>query len=485
MEKRVFSPEWKEKQLGRGIAEISPEIAQWVASAEFPIYSADVVVQEVSPGSAADEAGVKDGDRIMAINGEQVGPLEISNYINAHTSDQMPTHVVQIAGQHGDVHDVNLTPKWDGALERWMIGIQFVLGAPEERSASLDLKEGETRRRGFTLSMGLNEPVRGYFEAAKRDEEREGALLERYVLLYTDERGREMQVDLLTRFGDGDTPCIFDPNLEIAGRYDGTSVYIKSPTASLAPHILAHEFRHFTQADSDHLQMNRYYVPVSREGYQDGSYWKDKHKRVYSKTTSWFEQCLMAGSLARSRNEARELLKPFLPVLDRLEDAKGRKKTQPTRLTYAVAPDEQGDVRRVRDPQMQEIDGEIEACIHELFDTGMTTDDGLSALDIVRLPTLVIERDAEYGALVALRALQQDTGIDLLTSAPSATVVLSRKIDGETDLVEGEISLRRLSIREIQDYMRQIGVNMPCFRASRAKKYNKKRARTTSESVEI
>lgn len=459
--------------MGRGIAEIPPDIAQWIESAEFPVFGDNIVIREVTPGSAADSAGVKDGDKIMAINGEQVDPYKISEYINAHTSDQMPTHVLRMADQDGAVRDVRLTPVWNESLGRWMIGIQFT---SSERTASFDLKEGETRRQGFTLSRGIDKPVRGYLEVTKEEGAPEEVYLQRYALLYTDEQGRAMQVDLLVRWSDGNTSCVVSPDLNVSGRYDGTTVRIKSPMVSLAPHTLAHEFRHVAQRDTEQLQMNRYYKPPSREGYEDGSFWREKHKQMYSNATAWFEQCLMVSSLARSRREARELLTPFLPVLNRLEDAKRRKKHQPTRLTFSVASAKE---------QTQEIDREIEAYVHELFDTGITTKDGLSALDIVRLPTLVIERDAEYGALVALRALKKDTGIDLLAPAPSVKVVMVQSGEGSSNLEEVEVPPFHLSINEIRHYMRDIGVNIPCFRTSRASMHKATQGGIAPESLEM
>ncbi len=84
---------------------------------------------------------------------------------------------------------------------------------------------------------------------------------------------------------------------------------------------------------------------------------------------------------------------------------------------------------------------------------------GLTLKDILHLPTLIIERDAEYGALVGLRTLRQETGIDLLAEFKKPIYgygLDSEKVQKTRESID--------SLRWIAHHMQMIGVPLDCFR---------------------
>ncbi len=86
--------------------------------------------------------------------------------------------------------------------------------------------------------------------------------------------------------------------------------------------------------------------------------------------------------------------------------------------------------------------------------------------DIFRLPIFVIERDAEYGALTALRAVRRETGVPILGSyeleEEERKLGVLRSADASGTRID--------SLLEIEGYMRKIGVSMNCLRDLRAVK---------------
>jgi serine protease Do len=66
----------RQTRLGMKMQQLSPELA---AQLELPRQTRGIVVMEVEPGSAADDAGLRQGDLILSINGqalESLAPLE-------------------------------------------------------------------------------------------------------------------------------------------------------------------------------------------------------------------------------------------------------------------------------------------------------------------------------------------------------------------------------------------------------------------------
>jgi len=101
------------------------------------------------------------------------------------------------------------------------------------------------------------------------------------------------------------------------------------------------------------------------------------------------------------------------------------------------------------------------AAFESLPDASTEVVESLTVRDILRLPTLRIERDAEYGALVALRSLKKDTGIDLLGSGEEVLVMMEERQGVPPSL---QLAKMTSSLGQIENYMAKIGVSIPCVR---------------------
>ena len=74
----------------------------------------------VSPGSAAEEAGLMDDDTIVALNGEKIylfSELSLFNHLNGGKSANLTYE------RDGELYDTVITPKWDEATGRYMLGV--------------------------------------------------------------------------------------------------------------------------------------------------------------------------------------------------------------------------------------------------------------------------------------------------------------------------------------------------------------------------
>ncbi len=95
-------------------------------------------------------------------------------------------------------------------------------------------------------------------------------------------------------------------------------------------------------------------------------------------------------------------------------------------------------------------------------------------IDILRLPTLLVERDAEYGALIGLRAIKKETGIDLFQQ-----FYARKETDNIADTIPEGLSKEKVpakqiervieSLRQIHSYMKKIGVPNGCLREIKVK----------------
>lgn len=103
--------------------------------------------------------------------------------------------------------------------------------------------------------------------------------------------------------------------------------------------------------------------------------------------------------------------------------------------------------------------------------------DGLNVFDILRMPTLIKERDAEYAALAGLRDIKEETGLDLMPVLPEMTLSLSWGYEREGAIFQRVTIPKgtREVMMSIGDYMKLIGVNIPCVRDRRAKVRRAKR----------
>lgn len=84
------------------------------------IWISDPVAQKVETGSAAMEAGLQDGDRIISLNGRKVYLYEEILYFNQLNKGKEVTVVYERQGQR---FTTSLTPEYNEQLGRYVIGI--------------------------------------------------------------------------------------------------------------------------------------------------------------------------------------------------------------------------------------------------------------------------------------------------------------------------------------------------------------------------
>ncbi|MEI7741373.1 MAG: PDZ domain-containing protein [bacterium] len=84
--------------------------------------------------------------------------------------------------------------------------------------------------------------------------------------------------------------------------------------------------------------------------------------------------------------------------------------------------------------------------------------------DILRLPTFWVERDAEYGALVTLRTLKKETGIDLFTKTPHEDLSQAGTASRENETVLQKLKRNVDSFVAIEHYLKLIGVPNGCLK---------------------
>lgn len=461
MEKRpsIMNPEWKRERRDKGIREVPPDILEWAGTQEFRdsngvfvfcgFYIIDVI--DRSPGAVA---GLKQWDFVLSLDDE---PVSVSTFSQLLHSVDGIERTLRVRRQNGSIQQVKVKPAWNTMKNRWEVGVQMM----EVNQGSVIISEGKEHHRiPFELDVGSGGKVRGYAEVSKSDDVREPArVLSRYVLFFNGKDGQLMEVDLLERWKISKNECVIDPELLSAGLYDFRKrrIYMNPFVASLAPHVLAHERRHADQELDPRLKrvLDSYlYVSVNDDNYDNDAYWTEK---IRSGGWPILADGLIAGGIADTVEESTDLLQSVLERFDRYDNA-----TQ--------------EVRRLQRSGQSQIGGQLPPALEEqqqakdsLPDANTEIVEGLKVRDILRLPTLVIERDAEYRALVALRSLNEETGINFLGSTENTFMEMNSSA----------------SLQTIRKYMDRIGVSIPCVRALRGKaqQQRKGKQKVQGESV--
>lgn len=94
----------------RGILGIEPDL----------LIAESTLVYEVSPGSAADEAGVKTGDQIFSINGR---PIETWSEMSEQIQLSEGRALTVTLNRNGHKQKITLKPQWDKKMNRYLIGV--------------------------------------------------------------------------------------------------------------------------------------------------------------------------------------------------------------------------------------------------------------------------------------------------------------------------------------------------------------------------
>jgi hypothetical protein len=584
MEKRsnIMNPEMMQEHSGKGIREVPQEIIEWTRNQKVWKTPQGTVITDVAERSPGAVAGLKKGDMVLSLDDEPVFPQTFSQQLQ-FGADEVKTLLVR--GEDGSSREVLITPGWNVQVKRWVIGVVL----SHELREDLSIPEGEKQRRiPFELDVGSVGKVRGYAEISKSDSARVSAMvLSRYVLFFTGEDGRPMEVDLLQRWKQFDVPCMVDSNLPSSGGYFPSSKRVSTKTlfSTFTPHVLAHEYRHVYQYHSS-MPIRGLYFPTQKRTYDEAFL----TKKVRLGGCVLLAQSLLGGGIFEEMEEAEFYIKAVKHRFDRYHEARrvfeelafgesgvekklqieAAKEIKPflregvwntfvdhvnsrgistlsfgeVRVEFYGVDSQELENRQQKDclrnlkkfvgndafpntasfiikwnqafvdfstnslvlsqpslklrlevPLKNGVSQKVVEVIQNLQETARSTMDnyrsklnlasqetktayeslpdvntevveGLTVLDILRLPTLRMERDAEYGALVALRSLEKDTGIDFLAPGEKTEVMINEGPEFSPSLTTDQ---RISSIQQIHSNIASIGVSIPCVRKFVAK----------------
>ncbi|NQV89986.1 PDZ domain-containing protein [Candidatus Uhrbacteria bacterium] len=470
----LLRPEWVRERRGRGIREVPSEVAEWMKGDVFKLYRDAIEVTKVMEGSAGGQAGLSSGDIILSLDGEPANMFTFSEKLQSPDGSEK-TFEIQVRGRDGVERKALLTPHWNKELTRSVIGIIMEVHHDLIDWESLE-QEGSSQRIGFTLEYALEKTVRGYAEVGAKDQEKEHCSLKKYVLIYESPEGRLMEVDILERFNLTEAECFIDPTLPSSGvcYWNNNQVSIKSLVTQITPHILAHEFRHAQQGVKEHgdrtddgddpigeILRQNLYIPSTTRNYDQKAFWDKRLKRGGIQI---LKTCLRVGGVVKTDEEAGCALGSVSEAFARLQDAQ-EKFAQLREIQFSRNSIEADAHRRTSLLAAQE---ELTNAREHIPDSTTEISKGVTLMDILRLPTLMIERDAEYGALTALRELKRETGIDLLEANPKQAVLIPTASTTNTVEFTSSVIGGFDSFQSIASNLGQIGVDIPCVRRLRA-----------------
>ncbi len=359
----VFSPEWlNDKDPLRAVREMSDEETTALETANFPSVEELPLITEVVPGGPADLAGLKAGDVILSLNENTVKAMELS--VAFQKLNGKPG-ALKILGKNGATRDLFITPKYNEASGMWSTGV-FLDTAPEEMLLP-ELKNYGPCIIRFSLDLGDRiGKIPVTVELSQVLQENTGKRrINSYSILYN-QNGKQKMFDYLDYLGNSGIEVIYDPSISTNGKYHPIekTVVVKAISHHSVLHTLAHEFRHayqFSKAGYKELGIsmdpNLYYPANFLEKQRPYVNWFQNNPKEALK------KALMTSGLFKQMNDVTDFLAPL-----------------------------------VNNNQLS-------------LDTDLIP--GASVEEILKIPTLVAERDADYGAMITLRKVSQVIGIDL------------------------------------------------------------------------
>lgn len=450
-ERSIMRPEWLRKASRGGILPCTEEFLKWVKNQEFKLDRGGVRILRVVEGSPAFEVGIKQDDIIESINGNIVDSNYVSGYMVEKNKGEPITVVVRQEGR--EKKELVIAPAFSERLGIYTLGFSMedVVSSNRAKEEHRDVKSGSF---AVMYEGPKGETYKGFVDI--RENEQGEFELKHMVIMYTDKDGHLMRVDLLARWNTSAAKIIINPELDtsgIASEYEN-KIEMRNPFVSTAPLTLAHELRHLMQGNDPSSRLagvGTKYVGVGAEKYQDEDRYQALMKRnnLFSLAT-----CLWIGGVVDTKEIGVRLLDKWKEQFKAVETA---------RLLLRQA-DVSADKK------------ELERALKDAFENlPKATDfavEGLTFIDVLRLPTLVLERDAVYGSLIALRQLKKETGIDLLGKRADRAMILN---PDSYQMEECKLPVERLRLLvpilgKIHDYLSSIGVDEGCLRKKRIKK---------------
>lgn len=274
--------------------------------------------------------------------------------------------------------------------------------------------------------------------------------LTRYAL-FANRDDRVQDVNLLERHNSQETICEWSPKLPCGGTffYDKNTLAIRDPFSPLAPMTLFHELRHAKQEHSLPLALREWYMSVLDRDYTVDEKYREEFLRDGPER---LVKILVLTGVFSKETEARTALKDIF--------------TSTERYRKASASVQEARSQNMFDISMNDAVFDARNALASIPKASSPIVHSLTLKDILRLPTLFLERDAEYGALIALRALEKETGINLLHNIP----------EGYQGKRRAEKAPHIDTLAHVHDYMNTIGVNLSCVRKARATERRKAKA---------
>jgi hypothetical protein len=466
-------------------------------------------IVEIVKGSPADEAGLHPGDSIIFFQGK---PLPSDKLLQELAGDGK-TYAFTVKGSSGEA-EVLIKPQWNEIDGLWSTGIKYI--PTHLLKTSVEEEAGEGRVRFEYRTIDGKSVVRGYadigleeFSSKENKAERKNGRREvKKCVLLIEKDNRQEEFDLLKRFNTTGTKVYWQSDID-SSMYSPQerAVLLKEIEGPDAIHTLLHELRHAYQ-DKEGLfsEVWPYYASLDDDDHiytaeiQAGV---EKLRKIVSEIFSTEDDVenVLAPFLEdwgrknnayrnaelslRELRDQRERLADLIETQTRerdLRDSLGLgERSEPAGEKAPMEMSSETDLG-ILDEQIVDAEYELAAAINALPTAGTPVIGSVTVREIFKLPTLLIERDAEYGALVSLRTIRKETGINLLDQFINWQLV--RKMPPMTENNAGNRIRKYIdSLILIRDYMDRIGVPFGCVREMKAELKKKNNPKNLCSAV--
>ncbi len=486
-EPSVMRPKWVEARKDREwpvhtLPEGVVEVREPIPSRYF------LSVAKVYPGTPAEEAGLRVGDIITHVGGEMI----MDDGKTRLTRADIQAGLLELDAdggreltfiRDGATRTCRIRPSFDAAQGGYRFGVGYLM---DDRPQVLEVMPEACIRVPFSFaSPETGRVLRGFVDFGPVEEDASGLLrreMRKHAILVTGVDRVVREYDLIERFNGSRSRVYAVPGLMIAqgdySRYTPEDAHanggalgevrITHPLRPTAPHTLLHELRHADQQEAGMFaELYPFYLLASDPGYADPRAMTDRVRTA--------KGCAAISEILRhfyDEAEVERLLGAFqrdwFLARERSEAAKAEwirhrdDLTMRRALFAGEAPDD--EMRELADLVASTRRAFIEAEA-ALPNADTVLFGSVTVQDVFRLPTLLIERDAEYGALAGLRAVRRETGAPVFGSFWLEEEERRAGMSASSPRAPGT---RIDSLLGIENHMAEIAVPMNCLRDLRA-----------------
>ncbi|OGH60212.1 MAG: hypothetical protein A2725_04585 [Candidatus Magasanikbacteria bacterium RIFCSPHIGHO2_01_FULL_33_34] len=415
------------------------------------------IILEIIPGSPAEKAGLKIGDEILSIDGKPTTTVE-GWFDHAHKKADQP--MILKVRDNGIEKDIILTQEYLPAENRYRAGFMFQSELrPEEKIETLDLGDYIVLRyHGKMYDANGKETCSYQYDLDKDTTQRSGLneknqtdsvrRLRSFILQSPKEE--QKKIDILARFNPKNVPVYIaqKSGTKTTGIHERNKneVILQRPGGNFYDvHILLHELRHTQQEDNPSLhKLGSFYV--NEESLKNENI---DNPLIQLNPDSLVNKLKIISKLAglngleKLLNDS-SILKKLWNIIEEHQDKMDFGKEIPDILAVEISP-------------------------------------GVTIKDLLMLPTRVIERDAEFGALIAERKIRQETGIDLFdlyrnyaheNKIKNHAFMILENIRSATNISEEEKIKTKNEIEKQIKELEKNGINLTLIQSVRAYMYS-------------